>query len=259
MRGRNSFSARAARRLHGGFGDKIRSSPVQVKSGSAVLSGVVALAITVGGCDSEPVVPAATGVGPVRFDEPAVGQRSRYLFFFCDHYGNPVQGTQIYAPDTLQLFVANLDGNRFRIEESLTMGSASRHGATNVTDAESTYTYWLQVDGDSLLVPTDIPSRIFWTRLQRDLPLGTISGPETRFVGWQPDLPYHESLVTASVVDHTQFGHSFDRLNLLMDNRMMQVDGPGFMFAYAAETGLVRWAYYRWWGRLGSGWDLLPD
>ena len=230
-----------------------------MKSSAVVVSSLVALAITAVSCDDEPVVPAETAIGPVRFDRPAVGQRSRYLFFYCDHYGNPTQGTQTYAPDTLQLLVADVEGNRFRIEESLTMGSASRHGAKNVTDAESTYAYWLQVDGDSLLVPMRYPSRIFWTRLQRDLPLSAIEGPETQFIGWQPTISYHESLVTAYVPNHVQFGQSFDRLNLLMDNRMMQADGPGFMFAYTDEYGLVRWAYYEWWGRYGTGWDLLPE
>ncbi len=220
--------------------------------------GLLALAVAVG-CGDDPVRPPATGPGPVRFDQLTVGQRSRYLFFICDHYGSPAQGTQTYAPDTLQLVVAGQDGDGFRIEESLTPGSASLHGAMNVLDPDSTYTYWLQIVGDSLWVDARTRSRIFWAPTERYYPLAPVAGPETQFVGWQPDLRYHESLVTAYVRDHTQLGQSFDRLNLLMDNRAMQYDAAGDLFAYAADHGLVRWASYSWWTRGGTGWDLVPS
>lgn len=211
------------------------------------------------GCGEDPARPAPEG-GPVRFDQPALGQRSLYLFFSCDHYGSPAQATQTYAPDTLQLLVVRREGDEFRLEESLTPGSASRHGATNVTDPESTYTYTLRVAGDSLRVQEHTRSRIFstWRGIKSTYPLVPIAGPETHFAGWQPELPYHESLVTASVRDHTQQGQHYERLNLVMDNRGMQVDGPGCFFAYAQEQGLVRWAFYSWWTRAGHGWDLLP-
>ncbi len=215
------------------------------------------LAISVG-CVDQTVSPPAEP-GPVRFDRPAVGQRSRYLFFTCDHYGSPTQGTQTYAPDTLQWVVRDRNGEWLRIEESLTPGSASLHGATNVSDPDSIYSYWLQIVDDSLWVDARTHSRILWSRTEHLYPLAPVAGPQTQFIGWQPDLPYHESLVTASVRDHAQLEQQFDRLNLLMDNRDMQFDGHGRFFAYAAESGFVRWATYGWWTRSGHGWDLLPN
>jgi len=222
-----------------------------------------AWALLAGGCKDDPVHPPAAGLDHVRFDALAVGQRSHYLYFLCTHYGDPNQGTQTYEPDTLMLVVAGQEGDRFRIEESLTAGSDSRHGAGHVSDPDTTYTYWMQSTGDSLFVldpegSSSLGSRIFLAGRQR-FPLAPVTGPLTTFTGWQPNLPYHEDLVTAYASNHVQFGRSFDRLNILQDNRDMQFDAPGYLFVYAGDHGLVRWAWYSWWTGEGTGWDLLPE
>jgi hypothetical protein len=234
-------SAHRSSRRRGGFRDAARAA------GFAFL--------LVAACDDDPVQPPPGTPGdPLRFDQLAIGQRSHDLFFHCDHYGDPPRGTQIYRPDTLLVRIVGQDGDRFRVEESLTPGSASRHGATNVWDPDTTYVYWLQSSADSLFVfkqPGSFPSqgsRIFTP----------IAAPETAFIGWQPDLAYHESIASAFVLHHQQLGQAFERLNVLQDNRQMAVDGSGYLFAYSGEHALVRWATYGWWTAAGHGWDLLP-
>ena len=230
---------------------------------SAAALALFVWVLVAGGCDDDPVHPQPAGLDHVRFDTLAVGQRSHYLYFRCTHYGDPSHGTQTYVPDTLMLVVAGQEGDRFRIEESLTAGSASRHGAGHLSDPDTTYTYWMQSMGDSLFVlnpegSSFLGSRIFLAGRQR-FSLAPVAGPLTTFIGWQPNLPYHESRVTAYASNHAQFGRSFDRLNILQDNRDMQFDAPGYLFAYAGDHGLARWARYSWWTLEGTGWDLLPD
>lgn len=234
-------------------------------AGSRRLRAAACLAIAVAGlsCDEDPAGPPPPPHQNLRFDALQVGQRSLYVFFSCDHYGNPSAGTSTYAPDTLMLVVSARDADGFLIRESLTPGSASRHGASNVPDPDAIYEHHLQVADDSVFVikPQGMSwyegSRIFVARTQR-FALAPVASPQTTFIGWQPDLPYHEDIRTAFVGGHQQLGGAFDGLNILQDNRAMATDGPGYLFAYAANHGLVRWAYYSWWTQAGSGWDLLP-
>jgi hypothetical protein len=139
---------------------------------SAAALALFVWVLVAGGCNDDPVHPQPAGLDHVRFDALAVGQKSNYLYFVCTHYGDPSHGTQTYEPDTLMLVVAGQEGDRFRIEESLTADSASRHGAGHLSDPDTTYTYWMQSTGDSLFVlnpegSSFLGSRIFLAGRQR--------------------------------------------------------------------------------------------
>jgi hypothetical protein len=223
-----------------------------------------AIAIAVASCSEDPAAPAPTAPpGNIRFDALQIGQRSLYVFFWCDHYGYPSIGTSVYDQDTLLVEVVREDPEGFLFRESLTPGSVSLAGPPNLPDPDAVYEYHVQVQDDTLSVikPQGTEwwegSRIFLARADR-FALAPVAAPQTYFVDWQPDLPYHEELMTAFVPEHDQLDGQFDDLNILQDNRAMQTDGPGFLFAYAGDHGLVRWAYYSWWTQAGTGWDLLP-
>ena len=60
------------------------------------------------------------------------------------------------------------------------------------------------------------------------------------------------------VENFTLFGETYERLNVIVDDTAMQVDGPGQTFVYAEESGIVRSAGSSAWTGVGWGWDLLP-
>jgi hypothetical protein len=240
-----------------------RGSRLATGARCALLGACAAVTFAISSCDEDPTAPGATPPARnIRFDSLEVGQRSVYVFFWCDHYGYPSVGTSTYDQDTLLVEVRREDPEGFLIRESLTPGSVSHSGPPNVPDPDAIYEYHVQVHDDTLFVikPQGTGwyegSRIFLARTDR-FALAPVAAPQTYFVDWQPDLPYHEDLMTAFVPTHVQLDRPFDDLNILQDNRAMQTDGPGFLFAYAGNHGLVRWAYYSWWTQAGSGWDLL--
>src|SRR5262245_61259619 len=128
----------------------IRDSFRSARRPAAILA-LVALLLAAG-CDDDPSQPSPQppASSPIRFDQLAVGQESRYAFFHCTQYGAPGPGTQIYASDTLLVAVVSETAGRFRVTETLTPGSISRQDSTNIPDPDSVYSYSLEPTPDSL-------------------------------------------------------------------------------------------------------------
>jgi hypothetical protein len=129
-----------------------------------------------------------------------------------------------------------------------------------VNHADSVYYYMVRIVDDKVeLGPYE--ARFFSTRLFRDywraIPLGEIDGVEAEVINWITSIPYCECYTEGHVLDYEQFGTVYDRLNVIVDDRGMQVDGPGVTLLYSREAGFVRTSLASWWTQEGTGWDLL--
>lgn len=209
----------------------------------------------------EPLQPASGNF--IRFNDMQIGQSSRYVLFEGEDYYDPDNFDFVYRPDTLVLTVVGADANGFLIEEKMTPGSASRHGAGYIIDADSIYRYYFSVNDDTLFQKA-LPGpgaylnhRLGYTTLE--LPLAQFTGPEIEIIGWKPDFMDGNFYWSAIDRDYQLFGVFYPDVNVLSDNRFMPPDGPGVWCAYTATNGLIKIATYNSWTRQGQGWDLLPD
>ena len=221
-----------------------------------------------------PVIPATVyptdtlpDLGQIHFNDLQIGQRSRYVYFHIDEASNFADTVIDYRPDTLVVVITGHDAAGFIVKEFITRGSVSHDTAVNAVYAgDSILTYRLRVDQDSLHFISQPPitcwctlSRIFLSPDQA-LPLAPIPAPQTTFLGWQTALYESPDYDTAYVENFLHWGQTFDRLNIVWDNRAIAYDGGRILFAYSASHGLVRWGYRSsWLQTTGHGWDLLPE
>lgn len=199
----------------------------------------------------------------IRFADMAVGQVSRFVRFEGESYYDPNNFNFIYRPDTLVLTVIGVDANGFLIEEKLSSGSASLHGAQYTSDAAAVFQYYFSVVQDTLFQQA-VPGQGAWpqTRLTINaftLPLTPFPGPEVEIKGWKPDHLSYDFYWSAIAPDYTLFGIYYPDVNILFDNSAMAADGPGRWCGYSAASGLIKSAVYSSWTGTGWGWDLLPE
>lgn len=198
---------------------------------------------------------------PIRPQALAIGQNARYVLFSGEDYYLPGNYGATYLPDTLLLTVVDQDQNGFLMEEKLSPGSASRNGAEHVRDADSTFFYYWLLKDDSLFMKPRAGAlwiNSHFTHNDFALPLQPVMQPVVQIIGWKTDHAYCECYWTATDPKYTFEGVTYEDLNILTDNRGMQVDGPGSWYAYSARYGIVKTASYSWWTQTGFGWELLP-
>ncbi|MCC7246443.1 MAG: hypothetical protein IT269_12240 [Saprospiraceae bacterium] len=206
--------------------------------------------------------PQPNNSGPIRFDHPFVGQQSKYLLLTGEDYYQPAAPNDfIYQSDTLQLTIVAQDVNGYIIEEKLLYnGSVTPWLAS---DKDSIYHYAMKIENDSVKIKklsgNYFRSRIFgYHPNYYGLPLQSFTNQKTEIIGWKTDFSYCECYRTAYTENYTQFGINYNRLNVLIQNSPMQLDGPGETFVYEKQYGIVRASTYSWWTQSGIGWDLLP-
>ena len=93
---------------------------------------------------------------------------------------------------------------------------------------------------------------------KQGLPLVNIVTPKVEILGWKTSLNYCECRQTGYTENYTLFGKTYPRLNVLVENSSMAVDGNGETYVYSKSNGIVRFSTYSWWTQSGVGWDLLP-
>ena len=200
--------------------------------------------------------------GPIRFDGLAVGQQSRYAVLVGEEYGNPRESPFRYVDGVLLAEIVGQDDNGFRVRESFEVKvDPSDDVELSWLEPDVAYEYHLGVDEDGLVVRRDEAehSRLFPHWVDRALPLGDIATPETDVFGWTTARPYCECYEEAYIASGKVRDTTYGRLNVVVDNEWMQVDGPGATMLYAARYGLVRSATYNWWTRRGVGFDLIAE
>jgi hypothetical protein len=203
--------------------------------------------------------------GPIRFDDPQIGQRSHYVFFKATENNTTHEVTFDYIPDTLVLAITDKEVDKFVVKEFLTNGSNSKTSDNGswVSVAKSVFVRHLVVNSDSayFFKPAEAdPFSFVFVGESRTIPLLPVGDPAPLNVDCLPELDYASTLWMQYTVNYSQFGQTFEHLNNYFDYRPMSTDGSGFMYAYGPSFGLVRWTWVSYWS-LGhaDGWDLIPN
>lgn len=232
------------------------------------------------GCSSDdpdiddPIVPKSDPLeglpdsGPVRFDDPVIGQRSYYVFFNAVKDPSSQEVSFQYDTDTLVLAITAKESGNWLIKEFFTNGSLSKlpsGGGEWTTIADTVIERHLQVTPDSLhfSVPPggDYFAPIFplFEGEKCSLPRSLVSDPEPLTTECLPLFGYASTQWMEYTLNYTQFGQTFDHLNNYFDYRQMSGDGHGFMYAYGPLYGMVRWSWISYWDlNVAKGWDLIP-
>lgn len=198
----------------------------------------------------------------IRFSAMQIGQTSRYVRFAGEDYGDPNNFNFSYLADTLVLRIIGAEASGYLVEEKLTPGSASLNGAGNLPNADTTYVNYWKIEHDTLFMHATDGSPWIWSHFANGgfiLPLTAFTAPIVEIQGWKTTHSYTESYWTGVDPAYSLFGNLYANLNVLTDNRPMATDGPGALYVYSRQNGVVKTATYSWWTSQGSGWDLLPD
>ncbi len=204
-----------------------------------------------------------SGGDPIRFDQLAVGQRSRYTAFEGENCRNG-DGLQFtHFKDTLVLEIVGQDAQGFKVMETLHYADGTSSWYSYNRD--STYYYYFLVSNDTLrLAPIGtnyVVSRLFTDYFApfAGLPLANFTDTEVKMKGWLTDLPFCECRKMGFTKKYKLFGKKYSRLNVLMENTAMQGDGLGYTYVYSAMDGLVKFSTCSAFTSSGYGWDLLPE
>jgi hypothetical protein len=226
---------------------------------------------TVVGCtsDSTVVVPQnpLTGLpdkGPIRLSSPAIGQRSYYTFFTAkDNTGNV---SFSYPGDTLIIGITGFESDQWVVKEFLSDGSISKKKSTSSSAfwkgyADSVFTSYMKIDPYYINVsrPANRTYNSFafagrnWAFQIADVLDTEPSNPQC-----SPAFYYRSTVWMEYSKDYTQFGKTFEKLNIHFDYRDMSTDGFGFMYAYQMPHGFVRISWVNYWElSKANGWDLI--
>lgn len=226
---------------------------------SALFSGAI-VALLCSSCHKDCSDPMPSS-DRIRFDQPAIGQTSRYLGLLGEDYFTADFDHYSYTDDTLVLEIVAKDNNGFKVRE--TLRSVGDVDPWMAGEQDSVYYYYFRVADDTLKVtPVGsadyIRSRIFtYGAGTKGLGLKDIDNQQVEIKGWKTDLDYCECDREAYTLNYEQFGVSYDRLNVVVNNFFMAIDGPGETYVYSQKSGIVRFSQYGWWTQSGYGWDLL--
>ena len=195
--------------------------------------------------------------GLIRFDNPEVGQRSRYVSFQASKDVATDEVTFIYKPDTLVLIITQKESDKWVVREFLTEGSENDFLQDEVVIRH------LSVDSDSAYFSR--PSSAFSVSLvfigdRMNIPLQPVSEPAPLNPDCMPLFGYETKVWMQYTTNYSQFGQTFHHLNDFYDYSEMAGDGLGLMYAYGPSYGLVRWTWVSAWEQdKAEGWDLLPE
>jgi hypothetical protein len=100
-------------------------------------------------CKKDEVTPkGAQNPNPIRFDNPAIGQASRYVRF-SDSNANDDDNNFNFIKDTLVLEIVASDSNGFKVKETLTPGSDCLSQTGNPCSPDAIF-YYFKIENDSV-------------------------------------------------------------------------------------------------------------
>lgn len=195
--------------------------------------------------------------GPVRFDNPVIGQRSYYIYF---HAFNKTDTEDIrfeYTTDTLVMAVTGKESGRWTLKEFITDGST-------FLSSDTVFTLSLQIESDSASFADPSDGR-YYSNFFGIPPGGSIKFPMSLIAEPSKENPTCSPFASLYSNDmefarnYTQFGQTFDHLNIYQDYTETVTDGLGLMYVYSPSDGFVRMTVFNpWVSEKVTGWDLIP-
>ena len=205
------------------------------------------------------------------FGNLSVGDSSYYIAFRAENYSDPKNLEFRYLEDTLAVEVRSRGQKGFLICERYTDGSSiMRRIQSGETDTSkymphtASKFYAKYVDdvlffssfSDSALTNSLLVGSLF-PNFAIKLPLADITTEKVSIRGWKTSFPYCECYNEGYATDFELLGNWYERLNVIVDDRGMVLDGVGQTWIYSREAGVVRAYYTSGMVQTSCGWDLL--
>lgn len=200
--------------------------------------------------------------GPLRFDNPAIGQRSYYAYFKAVLDLNTKAVTYEYTADTIVLAITGKKGSQWIAKDFLTPGSYSIQKKDGTFKYDSVFVTLMDIDTDSIAFTRpapDIYSTYFFifNGARFAIPLAPVSEPAAQNPTCSPFF-FSGSDTMAYALNYTQLGQTYDHLNIYMDFSQVEIDGAGITYAYEPPDGFVRMTWINPLIGYAGGCDLIP-
>ena len=195
--------------------------------------------------------------GPIRFDNPVIGQRSHYVYFHAFDKTDTEDIRFEYSTDTLVLAVTGNESGKWILKEFITEGSTT-------LSSDTVFLLSLRVDSDSASFagPSGgyFYSNFFAIRAGESIKftMELIAEPAKQNPTCSPFASRYSNEMEFAL-NYTQLSQTFDHLNIYQDYSATATDGPGLMYVYAPVNGFVRMTVFNPWVYSEvKGWDLIP-
>lgn len=191
--------------------------------------------------------------GYIKFDSPAVGQKSSFVHFFSKGYYDPNPAPLSYTRDTVYWEITKqINGNTFVISENLSIGFDVSGGSDVATKL---ITLVKEKDRILLLTEKETYSVMLGYKDTLSLPLGNKKKYE--YKDWRIGDNSNVEQYSGYVINYKVKDKQYERLDFISDFVPTTYDGAGLLFAYNGGYGMVRhYAMNPWLGDV-SGYDLV--
>lgn len=193
--------------------------------------------------------------GYIRFDSPAVGQKSSFIHFVANGYWEKTPMPISYTRDTIHWEITKqINKYTFEITERL---SGTYFGEDASNSAPAVIKLTIATEGVILTTNNITSSPLLGNRDTVELALNTTK--EYTFKEWRIGDNSETSPYFGYVSNYMANDYSYDRLDIYSDFTPTNYDGVGLLFAYNPKYGMVRhYAMNPWLGDI-SGFDLIRD
>lgn len=193
--------------------------------------------------------------GYIRFDSPAVGQKSSFVHFIANGYWEKTPLPISYTRDTIHWEITKqVNKYTFEITELL---SGDYFGEDASNSAPIIIRLTIATEGVILTTNKITSSPMLGYRDTVELAINTAK--EYPFTDWRIGDNSDTSPYFGYVSNYSAKDYSYDKLDVYSDFTPTHYDGAGLLFAYNTEYGMVRhYAMNPWLGDI-SGFDLIRD
>lgn len=214
---------------------------------------LILLLLCLVGCDSASPDPEDFEDTSIDFSALEVGQESRYVSFEGGSTYDPENAVFEYINDTLIVEVIERNGNEFIFLETVLPGQSLRFW-------EDSLRYRVTVAEDFLAISSldgeRTRSNLFL--IADPIPLTPLEENQAELEGIVLTTAVQDLEQSGFVLNHTQQGVYFGRLNFVVDASSIVFDGPAYTVVYNKKAGIVRAFSVSPWTGTGFGWDLVP-
>lgn len=197
-------------------------------------------------------------------DDLEIGDEFRYELFLGENYYDDDNPNFELRPDTLVLEVCGISSEgKYVISERFTEHSSiftTEEIYYPYNNADSVFTNYWVIENDSLKLEEKahdgVLSHLFLFSTP-SLPLQEFDENETELFGWKIVGAIDEFNSNLFVKNGEIGNFIYEHINVVVDNYATVVDGPGFLYFYNRDDGIIRTTTYSSWTGMGVGWQRI--